>query len=501
MFEDVFQSLTPVSLLVGAGALLGLHLVYSSFSSKQNGREPPGPTPLPLFGNLFQLDFKRLHISLLNLSKKYGSVFTVYFGTKKVVVLAGYKTVKEALVDHDAEFGERSVSHIFDDINKGYGIVFSNGEMWKEMKHLAMSTLRDFESKNFTEERIIEECQHLIQSFQQYKGQAFDNRRLMTSAALNIMSALTLGRRFEYTDPVLQTYVDRDYQSITYLKSSSIQLYNMIPWLGPFIKNRSNLLNTAEKNREDSNRIIADLKETLNPEKTRCIVDAFLIHRSKLEESDSVQSLYSDESLVYFVRNLFQAGTITPETKLKWALLLMAKFPHIQDQVQAELGRVVGQRQVRVWDRKYLPYTDAVLHEIHRFANIIPMAISHRTSQDVTFQGYFIKKGTSVFPLLTSVLYDESEWENPFTFNPSRFLDKDGKFIRKDAFLAFSAGRRVCLGESLAKMEIFLFFTSLLQQFRLTPPPGVSEDELDLTPVIGPTLYPPPHELCAVSRY
>uniref|UniRef100_A0A3B5LWW8 Uncharacterized protein n=1 Tax=Xiphophorus couchianus TaxID=32473 RepID=A0A3B5LWW8_9TELE len=155
---------------------------------------------------------------------------------------------------------------------------------------------------------------------------------------------------------------------------------------------------------------------------------------------------------------------------------------------------------VHVEDRKHLPYTDAVIHEIQRLCNISPMAVPHKTSRDVTFHGYFIKKGTTVIPLLTSVLYDESEWESPHTFNPSHFLDKEGRFIKRDAFLPFSAGRRVCLGESLARMEIFLFFTSLLQHFRFIPPPGVSEDDLDLTPAVGFTIPPSPHELCAISR-
>ncbi|KAL3053724.1 hypothetical protein OYC64_006114 [Pagothenia borchgrevinki] len=232
----------------------------------------------------------------------------------------------------------------------------------------------------------------------------------------------------------------------------------------------------------------------------RCFVDAFLTRKLSLEEAGDKDSHYNDENLAYSVINLFAAGTDTTANTLQWSLLFMAKYPQFQDKVQEELSRVIGSRQARAEDRKNLPYTDAVIHETQRLANIVPMAVLHRTSQDVTFQGYFIKEGTCVLPLLTSVLYDESEWETPHTFNPSHFLDKEGEFIRRDASMPFSAGRRMCPGESLARMELFLFFTFLLVRFRFTPPPGVTEDELDLTPVVGFILTPSPHELCAVSR-
>ncbi|KAF3850277.1 hypothetical protein F7725_019996 [Dissostichus mawsoni] len=166
--------------------------------------------------------------------------------------------------------------------------------------------------------------------------------------------------------------------------------------------------------------------------------------------------------------------------------------------VQEELSKVKGGRQVQVEDRQHLHFTNAVIHEIQRLANIVPMALPHKMSQDITFQGHFIKKGTTVYPLLTSVLCDETEWEHPSSFYPAHFLDKDGKFVKRDAFLPFSAGRRQCPGESLARMEIFLLFTSLLQHFRFTPPPGVSEDELDLTPIVSFAVSPSPHKLCAV---
>ncbi|XP_068191951.1 cytochrome P450 2K1-like isoform X1 [Antennarius striatus] len=499
MTEDLFQSLTSVSLLVVV-VLLVVQLLYLYFRFKQQ-REPPGPKALPLLGNLLQLDLKRIDISLLNLSKTYGSVFTVYFGLKKVVVLAGYQTVKQALVGHAEEFGERDITPLFHDLNKGYGIVFSNGNTWKEMRRFALSTLRDFGmGKSLTEESIIEECHQLIKIFEQYQGKAFNNSQILAYAASNIISTLVFGKRFEYTDPVLQKMVERDRENLHLMGSASVQIHNMLPWLGPLIKNWRDMMKNVAKNKRQLKHIIADRKESLNPELCRCFIDSFLMYKLKLEESEIKDSQYHDENLIYSVMNLFAAGTDTTANTLGWCLLFMAKYPHVQDQVQEELSRVIGSRQVRVEDRKYLPYTDAVIHESQRFANIAPL-IYRRTTRDITFQGYFLKKGTPILPLLTSVLFDESEWESPNTFNPSHFLDKEGKFIRRDAFLPFSAGHRACLGESLARMEIFLFFTSLLQRFHFSPPPGVTEDELDLTPVAGLTFCPSPHELCAVSRH
>ncbi|XP_029014803.1 cytochrome P450 2K1-like [Betta splendens] len=492
---------SPTTLLGTVAVLLLLYLVSNSFFSEETRREPPGPRPLPLLGNLLQLDLKRFYRTLMELSKKYGSVFTVYLGPKKVVVLAGYKTVKEALVSYAEEFGDRDVAPIFMDVDHGHGIVFANGESWKEMRHFAVSTLRDLGmGKKTAEDLILEECQHLLQMFETQKANAFDTAHALYHASSNIISSIVYGSRFEYDDPRFIRMVEQANENLRIGGSVSVQIYNMFPKLAGWVKNRQLALKNLESTVRDVKTLIQQLKETLNPNTCRGLVDCFLTRQQKEEDSHVLDSHYHESNLISTVTNLFVAGTDSTATTLRWALLLMAKYPHIQDQVQEELSRVVGSRCVRVEDRKNLPYTDAVIHETQRLANILPLSVFHKTSRDITFQGHFIKKGTAVIPLLTSVLYDESEWETPHTFNPSHFLDDHGRFVKRDAFMPFSAGRRMCLGESLAKMELFLFFTCLLQRFRFTPPPGVTEVELDLTPAVGFTIAPVPHKLCAVPR-
>uniref|UniRef100_A0A3B4ETG3 Uncharacterized protein n=1 Tax=Pundamilia nyererei TaxID=303518 RepID=A0A3B4ETG3_9CICH len=109
------ESIYSVVLLAALTVFLLFYLHSSNiFPTQKDGKEPPGPTPLPLIGNLLQLDLKRIY-----LSKKYGSIFTIYLGTKKVVFLLGYNTVKEALVDYAEAFGERDPIPIMDELFRG----------------------------------------------------------------------------------------------------------------------------------------------------------------------------------------------------------------------------------------------------------------------------------------------------------------------------------------------------------------------------------------------
>ncbi|XP_062240948.1 vitamin D 25-hydroxylase isoform X2 [Platichthys flesus] len=166
--------------------------------------------------------------------------------------------------------------------------------------------------------------------------------------------------------------------------------------------------------------------------------------------------------------------------------------------VHREIDSVLSNgRAPTLEDKQKMPFVEAVLHEILRFCNIVPLGIFRATSQDAKVKGYSIPKGTMVITNLYSVHFDEKYWNDPGVFLPERFLDSNGNFVRREAFLPFSLGKRCCLGEQLARMEMFLFFTTLLQRFHLQFPPGSVPS---LTPKLGMTLQPKPYSICAVRR-
>ncbi|XP_060128275.1 cytochrome P450 2K6-like isoform X1 [Zootoca vivipara] len=472
------------------------------FWNKSSQNLPPGPRPLPVIGNLHIMDLKRPYKTMLKLSKQYGPVFSIQMGPQKTVVLTGYETVKEALVNQADAFADRPIVPLFHELSQGFGVILSNGENWKVMRRFALSTLRDYGmGKRTIEDRIVEECSVLIKKFESYEGNPFETTTIMNAAVANIIVAILLDKRFDYEDPTYIRLLKLINENVQLFGSSSVTLYNMFPALGFLLGARKTVLRNKDELFAFINATFIKHLRDLDENDQRSFIDSFLIQQQEEEKKNKTNAYFHNENLKTVVANLFAAGMETTSTTLRWGLLLMMKYPEIQIKVQEEIAKVVGSSQPRIEHRTKMPYTDAVVHEIQRFANIVPTNLPHATATDVTLNGYFIPKGTYIIPLLSSVLHDESQWEKPHKFYPEHFLNSEGKFVKRDAFMPFSTGRRACLGETLAKMELFLFFTSLLQRFTFQPPPGTFQKDLDLTPAVGLTTSPMPHQLCALPRF
>ncbi|XP_045843350.1 cytochrome P450 2B11-like isoform X2 [Meles meles] len=239
-------------------------------------------------------------------------------------------------------------------------------------------------------------------------------------------------------------------------------------------------------------------REMLDPSAPKDFIDSFLVCMDK-ERSDP-ESEFHFHNLVYTVISLFLAGTESSSNTLLHGFVLLLKNPDVVEKVQEEIDRVIGSHHLpALEDRARMPYTNAVIHEIQRFGDVLPLGVPHCVIKDTHFQGYHLPKDTTVYPILSSVLHDPCHFEKPETFYPGHFLDAEGNFRTQETFIPFSLGRRFCLGENLDRSELFLFLTSVLQNFNLRSPKAL--EDIDITPRRnGLGKMPPEFQLCFLPR-
>ena len=158
------------------------------------------------------------------------------------------------------------------------------------------------------------------------------------------------------------------------------------------------------------------------------------------------------------------AALETTSTSMEWLLNYMTAYPDIQRRVQYEIEQVVGSsRKVVLSDKPRLCFTEATILEVLRIVTPTKFAIPHYTLNDTKLNGYDIDKETVVIVNLHSVHHDKDYWVNPEVFQPDRFLSKYKKLDSEKCgrVIPFGLGRRRCVGEHLAKLELFCCFQML----------------------------------------
>ncbi|XP_015687190.2 cytochrome P450 2C8-like [Protobothrops mucrosquamatus] len=477
--------------------LLVVQLVRLQF---QRRHYPPGPTPLPFIGCLWHPKFLQLNRELLTeMSKIYGNIFTLWFGPYPVIILQGFQAVKDGLTTHPEDVAGRPLLPLFKAVANNKGIVLSTGRTWKHQRRFSMATLKVLGmGKSTLQYQIEEEAENLVEEFRKSEGKPMNPYLALNLAVCNVICVLVFGYRFSIEDETFHQLLEAVEKIFGVANSLTGNMYNILPWImecvpGPHKRALSLRDFVWSFIREE----IKKHQEADHGEKGQDFIHFYLAQIEKTKKQP--KSPYDEKNLVQNIFDLFVGGTETSGTTLYWGLLYMVLYPDIHAKVQKEIDSVLPTGQSICYeDRKNLPYTNAVVHEIQRFSNIIAIGVPRYCIRDTMIQKFLFRKGTTFFPNMASALYDANEWETPLAFNPNHFLDKEGNFTCREAFIPFSLGHRACLGENLAKTEIFLFFTNLVQTFNFHLADGSKDIKLD--PIWGGTLHPHSFEICAIPR-
>ena len=475
------------------GAIAFFIMVWYRQTSPPSFRSPPGPRPLPLVGNMFSFNFRRMHLTFAKLAELYGKIFKVSILGKEIIVINDITMLRKA-------FQEEGFVDVFSSRPNTFGAkyVLFDCDIVLETNLQRVFTLRKMLHKGFKvfgegvarfEYQVNDELDRLVSELKRQTRKDIDICVLLKKSFSNWMSSLITGHKAKNSDAEIIWNFNESLNSLatrgTNLLLTQLPSLRFLPGrlrtlYRNCIKARDRLIHRFYYIHDDESRIL------------RQEAGGLLAALIQMQEEKNKQAGYEIVSdLRGLLVDIVFAGLDTTLAVLLNSSALLLEYPECKTKICTEIERVIGKaRSPSLDDRKHMPYTKAFLMEVLRYAPVIPTATPHVCSKDVIFEGYHIKKGAVLFPNIWFIHHDEKLWHDPWNFRPERFLDSNGELLPADhnlrkAWVPFSLGRRACPGETLAMSRTFLYLTRMLQEFDITPP------STGCIPNVDPRWYPP----------
>lgn len=503
---SLFLSLTTI--------LLSIYYFYKVSRKNKDPKYffnvPYGPRAWPLVGNLLQLGLKPYQ-TLYKWSNTYGPIFRIYLGSQEVVVLNGTSIIREALQNSAEEFAGRPELYMIHATLKGKGIISSpyNKDYDEHKKFLINSFSRFARRRSSLEITCLESVSDILNEYRERLDDTFVSsseqikNKLSQIASQNVLT-ITFGSRMDDKHKFSKLV---DLITANFKNTSVAAAYNFFPLARIF---KSSILKNVMKCSEFLNSLVSQRMENFDPNGVHNITDAYLTELlqnmgltqefkpnqniSTLSKSRGRYKSFSFDHLSSMVQDLFVAGTETISNTLNWSIIYVTYFQDCQRKVHEEIDRTLGREKFPCeLDRARMHYVEAFINETLRFHCAGPILIPRSTTSPTKLRGYFLPENTFVMVNMWSCMRDEDYWEEPDKFNPDRFLDENGCFrCDNPAMMPFSIGKRACTGENLARLQLFLIFTSLLQKYKFEfANDDVRKDEHLLDGIPGISLCPP----------
>ncbi|KAI3684963.1 hypothetical protein L6452_34193 [Arctium lappa] len=453
---------------------------------------PPGPTGLPIIGNLHQLDTSNLSDHLWRLSKRYGPLMSLRLGLVQTLVVSSAEMAKQILKTHDLVFCNRPVltgQQILSYNNKDVALS-PYSEYWRQMRKIC--TLHLFSAKQVNSFRSVREQQvfdmiETIRSRVVTEQVVVDLSETVTILTSNMISMVAFGKRTYGYDDEVQKEVGRFQELLMESQALLAKFYyrDHFPLMG-WLDKLNGSIARLEKNFNDLDEIYQELiDEHLNRNRPKKMQDDMvdILLKLKQEYSNSSMELTFDH-IKAVLMNIFLGGTETSASAVVWAMTLLIKNPKSLKKAQQEVRKVIGNKgKVHEDDLQNLNYLKAVIKETLRLYPVAPLLVPRESRDRCILDGYEIPKGTLVYVNAWAIGRDPNCWENPEVFEPERFMGSSIDYKGMDfGLIPFGSGRRGCPGMLLGATTVELTLSNLVYAFDWGLPDGTKEIDTLTTP-------------------
>ncbi|KAI6179074.1 (pine wood nematode) hypothetical protein [Aphelenchoides besseyi] len=446
-------------------------------------RNPKGPLPLPFLGNTFSIrNVPRWEDKFVEWKKDYGPIFTFYSGLLPMVTVNDYDLIQQMFVKDGDTYADRFKFKDFNKVMRGgeYGIVGTDGALWREQRRFVLKTLRDFGmNKNLMQERILEEFQTLCSKVNDELASGvaeIDFHKFTSIAVGSVINSLLNGYRFTTNSNEEEFYKLRE--SAEKMMKSFADPLMIIAVTSKLFRKLPIVKQRLEKSVGYARDIFDFLERVIdkhieqndyeNMQEPSDLIDAFMMEKTKLDKTEEAHH-YSKLQLINVNLDLWLAGHETTSATITWGIAYMITNPEVQEKLHGEIDREIGSdRLITVADKQKLTYLNAVIMEVQRCANIIALNQLRVTNKPIELNGVTVAKGTIVLPMISTLMADEKIYAQPKKFNPERFIDENGKLKRSDEMMPFSVGKRQCPGENLARQELYLLLANIFNHYKFT---------------------------------
>ncbi|XP_042488860.1 trans-cinnamate 4-monooxygenase-like [Macadamia integrifolia] len=462
-------------------------IVLAIAISKLRGKRfklPPGPLPIPIFGNWLQVGDDLNHRNLTDLARRFGEIFLLRMGQRNLVVVSSPDLAKEVLHTQGVEFGSRTRNVVFDIFTgKGQDMVFTvYGEHWRKMRRIM--TVPFFTNKVVQQYRFgwEEEAARVVEDVKKNPEASTTGivlRKRLQLLMYNNMYRIMFDTRFESEDdPLFMRLKTLNGERSRLAQSFEYNYGDFIPILRPFLRGYLKICKEVKERRLQlfKDHFVEERKKLGSTKATdnaglKCAIDHILDAQNKGE--------INEDNVLYIVENINVAAIETTLWSIEWGIAELVNHPEIQQKLRNEIDTVLGPGvQVTEPDIQKLPYLQAVIKETLRLRMAIPLLVPHMNLHDAKLGGYEIPAESKILVNAWWLANNPTQWKNPGEFRPERFLEEEANVEATGndyRYLPFGVGRRSCPGIILALPILGITLGRLVQNFELLPPPGQSK--------------------------